>query len=103
VPSDELYMRIVVMRDVVHEMRAATASISRMLDQLEDSAKKHLNKERWDGMARYAYDVAKTNWDNAANELVRLLGQACDMLDQLVEAAKKINDGVVQMWSQYVR
>lgn len=99
--NDDLFMRLDALRAVVNDMTTTTKSIKSTLHNLETAAKTTLDEEHWSGPAKYAYTICQGNWSNAAENCSVLLGQASDLLDQIVAMAKQINKGVVDMWLQY--
>jgi uncharacterized protein YukE len=101
--DDDIVMRIDALRSVVGDMTSATNWLRRVLADLQKHTETYLHEERWSGLAKQAHAVGKANWDSAANTLTVLLGQCTELLAQIVEMFKQVNDGVVRMWRQYAR
>jgi 6 kDa early secretory antigenic target len=77
---------------------AGTASIQRMLDNLETAIAPL--KASWAGSAREQYDVSKRRWDAAVADMHVLLGNSSGVLHDMKHAYQRTDLNLAMRWAE---
>jgi WXG100 family type VII secretion target len=83
---------------VAEEMGAIAGRISGLLSDLDDSTKMHL--AGWTSDARDAYNIAKVQWDQAAQDMAAQAVAAQSSLGQITDAYALAEYQGLGLWGQ---